>query len=149
MIDRDMAAHRMAKQDCVFAPEMSEQEFDVVVERAHHPLFWVVRNTMTPKIQGHDVKAVGERGGDVVPPMRVRTAAVKHHQDRLGITAPGEIMKLRRPRGIRLKEVGTRFVGWVRGQSVSERISAPPVPQAVSIPRATTGLRTTIFPFGK
>jgi hypothetical protein len=67
----------MAHENGVFPTEVVEEPFEIVVEGTHFEFFGVTGGAVPTEVEGHDRGVSGEVGGQVAPPVGVRTAAVE------------------------------------------------------------------------
>jgi hypothetical protein len=82
MIERHGGAHRMTHEKHILAAEPLEHRFEVVVECPDLPGLRIVRVSVPSEIEGVDGSLLGPAHGQVVPPMRVRPAAVEQDRGR-------------------------------------------------------------------
>ena len=78
-----MGAHRVPDEGRVGRSQMLEDGLEIALETTRLDAFRVVRVAVAAKVDGDHVEPDGEGRGDVVPPVRVGTAAVE--EDELGM----------------------------------------------------------------
>lgn len=96
-----MPTHRVSEQGRVGLAQVLEQGREVALERAGARL-GLVRVAVAAEVEGDDVEALRERGGDVVPPVGVGAAAVEQHQGgpaRVAVVQGVEVDAIERRRG--------------------------------------------------
>ena len=79
MIEGNCSAQGMPDQMNVLAPEPIEHLFEVDIEGADLSIAWEVRVAMSAEVESKDRSLFRERGRKMVPPMCVRSAAVKQN----------------------------------------------------------------------
>ena len=77
VIEGNGTPHRMAHENGVFPTEVVAEPFEIVVEGPPFELVGVTGGAVPTEVEGHDRGVSGEVGGQVAPPVGVRTAAVE------------------------------------------------------------------------
>ena len=95
VIDGDVCTHRMTDDRRGLAAQETDEHLEIFAKGTHLKLFGVLGVTVSPEIEGDHVEFVSQAWSDVIPPVGIRSAPMKHDELGLSRFSPGQEVKTR------------------------------------------------------